>query len=374
MGRGTCTPSRYGKQTAVQLFSCQSCDQVLFFENTACERCGHRLGYIPTLNSLSALTPTEDGNAWHALDTRADDGPYRFCANHAHGTCNWLIPASQPGQAFCIACQFNRIIPNLSVPGNLERWHKIEIAKHRLFYTLLRLHLPMHTRQQDPTEGLAFDFLDDAPKGPPVMTGHQNGLITIALREADDAQREKMRMEMGEHYRTLLGHFRHEIGHYYWNLLVRDGQFLTQCRAIFGDDRMDYQQALQRHYENGPPQGWRTHYVSEYATCHPWEDFAETWAHYLHIVSTLETAWAYGMTVREQPGNPQSQRAMIDDNPYDVAAFDTIAQGWLPLTYAVNSLNRSMGLADFYPFVLTPAILRKLSFIHMLVHAARDRQ
>ncbi|RBM08020.1 zinc-binding metallopeptidase family protein [Novacetimonas cocois] len=358
----------------MQLFSCQSCGQVLFFENTACERCGHKLGYVPDINSLSALTPDENGDGWQALDPRATDAPYRFCANHAHDACNWLVPASQPEQQFCVACQFNRTIPNLSVPGNLERWCKIEIAKHRLFYTLLRLRLPMHTRRQDPQNGLMFDFLDDGPDGSTVMTGHQNGLITIALREADDAQRERMRMEMGEHYRTLLGHFRHEIGHYYWNLLVRDGHRLEECRAIFGDDRMDYQQALQRHYENGPPTGWRTQYVSEYATCHPWEDFAETWAHYLHIVSTLETAWAYGMTVREQPGNPKALRAMIADNPYDVETFDTISQGWLPLTYAVNSLNRSMGLADFYPFVLTPTILRKLAFIHQLVRAARGKQ
>ncbi|KAB8124251.1 hypothetical protein D3W54_08600 [Komagataeibacter medellinensis] len=353
----------------MKLFFCQSCEQVLFFENTACERCGHTLGYLPHDTELYALDAMGDG-LWRPLGAGIHHSPRSLCANNAHSACNWL---AEPGQAYCIACSFNRTIPNLSVSGNIARWQKLEVAKHRLFYTLLRLGLPMYNRHQDPANGLAFDFLDSLPDGTPAMTGHMNGIITIAMNETDDAQREKMRQEMGEYYRTLLGHFRHEIGHYYWNVLIRDAGpvRLEACRAVFGDDRQDYAASLQAHYNAPPGPDWRGHYVSHYATSHPWEDFAETWAHYLHIISTLETAWAYRISIDAAGAHAPPLSTSIQRDPYTEMSFDEITQGWLPLTYAVNSLNRSMGLPDFYPFVLTPEILRKLSFIHDLVRASR---
>ncbi|ACI52002.1 conserved hypothetical protein [Gluconacetobacter diazotrophicus PA1 5] len=361
----------------MKLFACQSCDQTLFFENTMCERCHHVLGYLADCDDLSALEPAEDADAdqdtatrlWRPLAAGAAGGLYRFCVNAEHGVCNWLVPDG--GDAFCIACRHNRVIPDLSIEGNGERWRRLETAKHRLIYTLLRLNLPVKTRQEDPQGGLAFDFLEDAPDGTHAMTGHQDGVVTIAVREADDAARETMRVEMGEHYRTLLGHFRHEVGHYYWNVLVRDGGRLEECRAVFGDDTADYQAALRHHYDSGPPPGWQDLYVSEYATTHPWEDFAETWAHYLHIVATLETARAYGLSVDVRVSHDPSLQTDIGFDPYEVDSFAPIARAWLPLTYAVNSLNRSMGQGDFYPFVLPPAVLEKLAFIHALVHGAR---
>ncbi|GBQ80533.1 hypothetical protein AA13595_0372 [Gluconacetobacter johannae DSM 13595] len=353
----------------MKLFACQSCNQILFFENTMCERCHHVLGYLPDCNDLTALDPVEDiEGAWRPLSEAAGADTVRFCANAEHGVCNWLVPDG--GDAFCVACRHNRVIPDLSIDGNAERWRQLETAKHRLFYTLLCLDLPMRTRQEDPQGGLAFDFLEDPTEGGRVMTGHQDGVVTIAVREADDAAREMMRVEMGEHYRTLLGHFRHEIGHYYWNVLVRDGGRLEDCRAVFGDDSQDYVAALQHHYEAGPPPGWQDEYVSEYATTHPWEDFAETWAHYMHIVSTLETAQAYGLSVGVRISSDPSFQLAVDFNPYTVDSFDQVARAWLPLTYAVNSLNRSMGQSDFYPFVLPVPVLRKLAFIHALVHRA----
>ena len=94
------------------------------------------------------------------------------------------------------------------------------------------------------------------------MTGHENGIITIALAEADGFERERRRLEMGEPYCTLLGHFRHEVGHHFWDLLVRDGGQLQACRALFGDDSEDYQAALQRHYRDGPVPDWQQRYVS----------------------------------------------------------------------------------------------------------------
>lgn len=353
----------------MKLFACQACNQVLFFENTACERCGHILGYLPEDNDVSALDPVaaEEG-IWHPLSKAATGSSYRFCANADHSACNWLVPAG--GDAYCLACRLNRTIPDLSEDGHLDQWRKLETAKHRLVYTLLRLNLPIVTRLEDPENGLAFDFLGDPPDGGKVLTGHQDGLITIALREADDAHREAMRVEMGEHYRTLLGHFRHEVGHYYWNVLVRDGGHLDDFRALFGDERADYQAALQHHYQTGAPPNWQDHFVSEYATTHPWEDFAETWAHYLHIVSTLETARAYGLSVDVHVSDDPALQTEITFNPYAAGAFSRIAQAWLPLTYAVNSLNRSMGQIDFYPFVLAPPVLEKLAYIHTLIHGA----
>ncbi len=207
------------------------------------------------------------------------------------------------------------------------------------------------------------------------MTGHSNGLITLAIREADDDQRERMRVEMGEYYRTLLGHFRHEIGHYYWNLLIRDGGRLDQCREIFGDDRQDYQKALEAHYAGSPSNDWQKDHVSIYAASHPWEDFAETWAHYLHIVSTLETAWLYGIAIAPlTPSAPHFSAPAISADPYVILDFDGIMNAWLPLSMAVNSLNRSMGLQDFYPFVLTASIRRKLAFVHQVIRETQARQ
>src|ERR1700753_1536230 len=213
----------------MKLFSCQACGQVLYFENVRCEHCGHSLGYLPDKGTISALEPLADGT-FKAL--AAPDRPYRSCSNYTHGVCNWMVPADSP-EAFCAACRHNHLIPDLSVEGNVLFWAKIEAAKHRLFYTLLKLGMPLENRLDDPEHGLAFDFLADPPQphAQGVMTGHANGLITLALKEADDSVREKVRGEMGEPYRTLLGHFRHESGHYFWDRLIasdenRLGDFL----------------------------------------------------------------------------------------------------------------------------------------------------
>jgi hypothetical protein len=264
------------------------------------------------------------------------------------------------------------MIPDLSQSDNLANWRKIELAKHRLFYSLLRLRLPLRTKLEDPENGLAFDFLAAPLTGAPaepVMTGHDNGLITINLAEADDAERERMRNQMGEPYRTLLGHFRHEIAHYYWDRLVRDTSDIEAFRQLFGDEREDYGAALQRHYADGAPPDWQERFVSSYASAHPWEDWAETWAHYFHMVDTLETASAFGMRVRPRVTKGADLSAAIDFDPH-TANMDRIIDSWLPLTFAVNSINRSMGIADLYPFVLPPPVIVKLSFIHDRIHAA----
>ena len=350
----------------MKLFSCQGCGQLLYFENYRCESCGRALGYLPDINEISALDAKPDGG-WTAL--AAQGVAYNFCRNNEQGVCNWMVPADGH-EEFCAACRHNRIIPDLTVPGNGLLWGKLENAKHRLFYSLLRLGLPLENRRDDPEHGLAFDFLQDPPEthAANVMTGHDNGLITLAVREADDATREKVRGEMGEPYRTLLGHFRHESGHYFWDRLVaNEPGWLDAFRSLFGDDRLDYDQALQKHYGEGAPPNWQDDYVSVYATTHPWEDFAETWAHYLHIVDTLETAGAFGLKVRPRRARG-ALATSIDFDPYRAPRMDTLIDAWLPVEFATNSLNRSMGLLDLYPFVLSPKVMEKLGFVHMLTH------
>ncbi len=354
----------------MKLFECQNCGQPLYFENTRCESCGLRLGYLPERETITALEQAD--GVWRAL--AAPEGLCRFCANAQHDVCNWLIAADH-AETFCAACRHNRTIPDLSQPQNAARWRKIELAKHRLFYTLLKLRLPLTTRPEDPN-GLAFDFLA-VPKGPtaapPVMTGHASGLITLNLAEADDSERERARHDMGEPYRTLLGHFRHEISHYYWDRLVAGTPSIEEFRQLFGDERQDYTTALQTYYATGPAPDWPEKYVTAYASAHPWEDFAETWAHYFHMVDTLETAGAFGLRLRPKVAKSADLSTVIDFDPH-VAEMHRIIDAWLPLTFAVNSINRSMGLPDLYPFILGPAVIWKLTFIHDRIHAVGPRQ
>jgi hypothetical protein len=344
----------------MKLFECQNCGQPLYFENTQCESCGLTLGYLPSRETVTALRP--DAGMW-----AAPDGRYRYCANAMHGVCNWLIPADSADE-LCAACRHNRTIPDLRQPQNLVHWRMVERAKHRLFYTLLKLRLPLVTKAQDP-DGLAFDFLSDGPL--PVFTGHHNGLITINLAEADDAERERRRHQMGEPYRTLLGHFRHEIAHYYWTRLVAKSPSLGEFRELFGDERCDYGAALQEYYTNGAPTDWSERFVSAYASSHPWEDFAETWAHYFHMVDTLETANAFGLVVKPKPS--RGIVAKLDFDPHE-NDLNRLVEAWLPLTFAVNSINRSMGLHDLYPFVLSPPAIAKLAFVHERIRAQAGRR
>ena len=355
----------------MKLFQCQNCGQPLYFENTRCERCGLALGYLPDRETITALKPDEserntEQNLWRAL---ADGKSYRYCANAAYGVCNWLV-AAERADAYCAACRHNRMIPDLSLTENLDKWRALEGAKHRLFYTLFQLRLPVETQAESP-DGLAFEFLaDTGPSGSPVMTGHADGVITINLAEADDAERERRRHQMGELYRTPLGHFRHEIGHYYWDRLIAGTPHLDEFRRIFGDERRDYDQALQDYYASGPPADWSEHFISPYASAHPWEDFAETWAHYFHMIDTLETAHVAGLAV--SPKLPQSPGAVFDFHPRNTD-MNQLLEAWLALTFAVNSINRSMGLHDLYPFVLGPLAVAKLTFVQQRIRAVSQR-
>ena len=283
----------------MKIFHCDHCGHLLFFESTSCVSCGHRVAYLPDLQVVTSLEP-DSADILRSVRSEARQCGYRVCANLAiEGTCNWAVPVDDD-HPLCASCRLTRVIPNLGNPGNAAAWYRLEVAKRRLLFTLMELGLPVPSRTDDPEHGLAFEFLaDPEPGGPPVLTGHADGVITINIAEADDAERERRRAAMHEPYRTLLGHMRHESGHYYWDRLIRGTTSdLDAFRAIFGDERADYAAALARYYQTGRPADWQDQFVSAYASAHPWEDWAETWAHYLHMVDTLETAAACGLSLR----------------------------------------------------------------------------
>lgn len=335
----------------MKALACGVCGQLLTFESRHCLTCRATLGYDPN-TGLFLANPEAS-----------------FCANAEAVGCNWLLAPEDPNDQ-CRACRLTRTVPDLDGDGNRERWTRLEQAKRRLVYSLLRLGLPVVPKSTDEAAGLAFDFLASTDVLT-VMTGHNAGLITINVAEADDDARERARTEMDEPYRTLLGHFRHESGHHYWERLVRgrpDRE--TAFRTRFGDERADYAAALARSYAQGPPADWEDRHVSAYAAAHPWEDFAETWAHYLHIIDTLETATAYNIRIAPDGVAGADLNAASCPDPYEADDFRTVIAAWLPLTYAVNAINRSMGYGNLYPFVLSPPVIDKLRFVHALVRAS----
>ncbi len=312
------------------------CGGAVYFDNHTCGNCNRRLAFDP--NTLMMQAEPEPGAG------------IAFCANRdAAIRCNWLAPG--PGE-LCVSCETSEIIPALSKPENLPRWRKLEEAKRRLLYDLLRLELPVGERH------LRFVFKEDRRTNPDVheehvSIGHARGVITINAAEADAVYREEMRVLVNEPYRTLLGHFRHEAGHYYFDVILDDAQ-RAAARAFFGDEREGYDLALQRYYATGPDPGWERDFISAYASAHPAEDWAETWAHYLHILAALEAGRTNGLLPETTGGNWQSD--------------------FVELMIAVNDVMRSLGLADAYPFIITQTIAAKIGFVHDAVLRFKSRR
>ena len=341
-------------------FTCCHCGQLVFFENSLCLRCRTQLGFVPSELELVAFGPSAGGDAGGGARAVPE---LRRCANAGIAHCNWVLDPGDPGP-LCRSCRLTRTRPPAGDRDGVTAFAAAEAAKRRLVFQLLDLGLPFEAG------GLTFDLLSS--RSGPVVTGHDDGLITIDLAESDDARREQRRAELYEPYRTLLGHFRHETGHFCWPMLVERGGVaeLDRFRALFGDDRADYGAALQRHYNSdGPPADWAERHVSAYATAHAWEDWAETFAHYLHIRDTLQTAGAFGLFVT---GPPDTADPALIATPVPVArtpSFATLIDDWLPLTYALNAVNRSMGRGDLYPFTLAPTVIDKLAYVHARVLA-----
>ncbi|WP_408637790.1 zinc-binding metallopeptidase family protein [Nocardia bovistercoris] len=386
-------------------FACPNCGQRLAFENSVCLSCSSPLGFSFGSRTLVVISDFAPSDAAGRLGGIVDGLRYRLCDNLHVARCNWLVeiaddgvdaarrgeggaesegsaskperrrsrwrlrrrsgransalvapapPAAESGPALCESCRLTRTRPNDSDTGGLEAFAEAETAKRRVILELAELGLPITDREADPRFGLAFDLLSSATDQ--VLTGHQDGVITLDLAEADDPHREQLRVEMGEPYRTLLGHFRHEIGHYYYTVLV-DDEARERFVSLFGDPDADYQAALERHYADGAPAGWEADHVSSYATMHAAEDWAETFAHYLHIRDTLDTAAAFGFA----PAG-----AALDRPQLGRAGFDRIIELWLPLAWSLNMVNRSMGHVDLYPFVLPEPVLEKMRFVYEL--------
>ncbi|HEX4086034.1 MAG TPA: putative zinc-binding metallopeptidase [Chthoniobacteraceae bacterium] len=347
-------------------FSCQ-CGNILFFDNSRCVQCGSQVGYDPASGGMVTV---------------ALASPFKRCKNGLdHAVCNWVVPRDG-AEPFCPACALNLIIPDLRIARNLEAWHKIEIAKRRILYTLYDLGLHPVGRKQDPRNGLAFDFLRPTP-GNNVLTGHDDGIITLNVNEAEDDQRARLRGELGESYRTLIGHFRHEIGHYYWDRFFTgrtgDDPLMRGFREIFGDERIDYDAAIASHYANptpAPPEK----FISSYASAHPWEDWAETWAHYLHIRDGAETAFNFGLNPEGVPipFTPFPREALAlppglewSGSGENETKFLEELEAWAKLAPALNEIVASLGHEAFYPFVFSVEIARKFLFVHYAVETCR---
>ncbi len=357
----------------VRTYRCQ-CNNPIFFRNSVCLTCSTPLGYHPEQARLRPLKPGPSPDTWTLWD---DDGhSYRRCANlDSPAGCNWLLPANEDcaQQGLCRACRLNRTIPDLNDPQHPDNgalWGSVEMAKRRLVSALLVMGLPVASREtEDTAHGLMFDFLRSPDIGLPVMTGHDTGLITLNVAEADAATREAARQAMGEPYRTLVGHFRHEIGHYYWDRLVWDTPFLAQFRALFGDETQDYAASLKQNYAQGPRPDWAQHFVSAYASVHPWEDWAECWAHYMHMVDTVDSALSYGLTLdsSQLEFTPFTADRLYQPEHPDAMRFLAFVNHWTQLTMMMNGMSRAMGQPDFYPIVLPHKAVTKLHFIHLVV-------
>lgn len=375
----------------MKTFQCDCADQpILFFESSHCLACNRTVGLDDNFDQVEPYEFDQvTGSFFKAI---APTIHYQKCDNNAQfKACNGMVnlntfvPVEGKDEVLCFACRFNETVPDLSIAEHIPLWQKMEVAKRRALYTLKALSLPLKTIAQDPDNGLSFDFITDRNVNDhftsplagheTVFTGHDCGHITINLAEADDVSRSQTKDAMGERYRTLLGHFRHELGHYYFDqLIVHTPEKQQLCKQYFGDDQLDYQEALDQHYQHGAPKNWPEHYISEYATMHPYEDWAESWAHYMHIIDTLETAQNFsitGSTSGEQADSEEVGELNLPQDAYFFSgqtAISNILDTWVDFSVILNSLNRSMGLADAYPFVLTQAVRTKLSFIHHAIH------
>lgn len=331
---------------------CRKCGQKLSFENSLCLNCHSALGFHLPSRALLVLPDTAgDG----AAEVDIEGTTWKVCGNLTTAKCNWLVDTTE-GEELCVSCRLTRTRPADDDLDAMAAYADAETNKRRVVLELTELGLPIVGRDEDTATGLAFDLLSSADTQ--VMTGHADGLITLDLAEGDDVHREQLRVSMSEPYRTLVGHFRHEIGHYYQMVLVGTGEHRARFEELFGNPDDDYQAALDRHYNEGAPENWENDYVSSYATMHPAEDWAETFAHYLHIRDTLDTAAAFGMA--------PAGSTLDSPLPGDVG-FDQIIDWWLPLSWALNQINRSMGHQDLYPFVLPATVLDKMRFVHQLI-------
>ncbi|MEY4485053.1 MAG: hypothetical protein RL693_2505 [Verrucomicrobiota bacterium] len=342
----------------MQRFTCH-CGNVLFFGSSRCLKCSSDVGYDPQGGAMVRLLP---------------GSRMKLCDNGVkHRVCNWLLPVNST-ETLCVACRKNRTIPELGSERNLMLWGRMEVAKRRLIYTLLRLGIRLPSQQDNPQAGLAFDIISTL-SNPTVTTGHLNGVITVNLEEADDTYRQINRQQLGESSRTLLGHFRHESAHYFWQRsmseLPWDDPLRLAFRERFGDEWIDYANALTTHYQQGATAGWEDNFITAYAASHPWEDWAETWAHYLQIIDGIETCESLGIQVQHLalalvmlPGEAGTLPPMLEQSGVADGEFLALLQRWMCLSTVLNEISYSLGEPALYPFVISVRVAQKLRLAH----------
>ncbi len=356
------------------LFQCSQCAQTVFFENSECGACGSLLGFVPGERNMVAFelpsansSAADDGMPVDAWLRRGTNGAWlRPCANRInHSVCNWMLDVADE-HPLCITCRLTDVIPSLDDPNNLHHWAAIERAKRRLVFSLMDIGLtPQPKTGPHDKQGLTFHLLENLPGGMPVMTGHDGGLITLNIAEADDVFRESARISMHEPLRSLLGHLRHEVSHYLQQRYITGTPGEQRCKELFGDHDADYAAALQAHYSNGPPPDWSDRFISAYASSHPWEDWAETCAHYLLVIDAVQTAASWGLRL-EGPTKANAD----EQEPQSMPLENLVIEHWLPVAQFLNAMNRSLGLPDSYPFLLPPQVLEKMKLVQDLLAKA----
>ena len=307
---------------------CPTCANEVFFDSLNCVHCSTGL----------VIELADDGGM-----TVADITTTEPCARRPGWACNW--PAVGAGAPLCTSCVLVDAGESWSNPLMVPYLS----AQRRALYQLTELGVPWVGRSE-----LRFAYRSSTAGHDAVM-GHRSGEITLDLDEADPARGELIRATLGEHYRTPLGHIRHELGHFVWlTLVASDATRLAEFREVFGDERTDYAGALDNHYGRADDGSWRSHYASFYASAQPWEDFAESWAQVMHVHDVVETGAAWGVVARP--------------------ADSTDAGAWLTTSItaslAANELARAMGMRDLYPFTLTPGVRAKVEFCWRLVRVS----
>ncbi|MCI4665817.1 MAG: putative zinc-binding peptidase [Neomegalonema sp.] len=326
----------------MKIYTCPNCDQPLFFDNLVCA-CGTEVAFDPEADAFVELaTP---------------------CANRAVIGCNWAgETADKDGDIYCRSCTMSEIVPAHHVGDNLEDWGEAEAAKR---WVLANLGRWGWFKSTDPGRRPVFHMRSEKTRDGDVsvIMGHSDGVITINVSEADDVERVRRREKFNEAQRTMIGHFRHEIAHFLFLRMFHDPSRLADFREIFGDESADYGEALKKYYTEGAPKDWNATFISAYATAHPHEDWAESCAHFLHLTDIVDSFYATGLKGAGAPTNSYDAYAENDPN--------RLIEIGARLGVALNHVNRSMGVADIYPFVHTPAIRTKLAFAHLALMESR---
>lgn len=334
----------------MRTFLC-SCGNELFFQSVTCLNCNRDTGMCATCQQVVPMEVQNDGRILCGNEHCGVE--VRRCDNGVeHHFCNRLAPAGEDSKkGLCDFCVTTRVIPDLDVAGNIDRWKDLEIAKQRVLYMLDVIGLPFRQRSRFGMPALTFQFKADGVL--PVATGHAGGCITINIKEADSVQREITRKRFNEPQRTLVGHFRHELGHYYWERLIKP-RAIESFRRRFGNERLNYKAAIGQYYKNGPRPDWSKHFVSAYASMHPWEDFAESFGTWLDMFSVVDTACHFSII------------------QHDGMNFEAMLETYLRVGVIANEFNRDMGLPDLVPEVFNTVVLEKLKFIHQLAQEVSD--